>query len=182
MPNVAQHLQAGRLDVDLPDQRLDSVPLLDIIRPISDAIRDLRPQVVYTHHHGDANQDHRAAFAATLVAARPFGDNPVRRLLCYEVASSTEWGPPFADWAFLPTVYIDISATLDEKLRAFEAYRTTFISEVRPYPHPRSPEALRVYAQQRGIAVGMQAAEAFILVRDLLVADALLPPRMPAGS
>ncbi|HTD46521.1 MAG TPA: PIG-L deacetylase family protein [bacterium] len=165
--------------VDLPDQRLDSVPLLDIIRPISDAIRDLRPQVVYTHHHGDANQDHRAAFAATLVAARPFGENPVRRLLCYEVASSTEWGPPFADWAFLPTVYVDISTTLDEKLRAFEAYRNTFISEVKPYPHPRSPEALRVYAQQRGIAVGMQAAEAFILVRDLLVADALLPPSTP---
>src|SRR5207245_6338854 len=60
---------------------------------------------------------------------------------------------PFADWAFHPTVYVDITATLDDKLRAFEAYRNTFISEVKPYPHPRSPEALRVYAQQRGIAV-----------------------------
>lgn len=161
--------------VELPDQRLDSLPLLEVIRPISAAIRDLRPQVVFTHHRGDANQDHRVAFAATLVAARPFGDHPVQRLLCYEVASSTEWGPPFPEWAFLPTVYVDISATLEEKVKAFEAYRDTFVSEVKPYPHPRSPEAVRVYAQQRGIAVGMQATEAFVLVRDLFMADRILP-------
>ena len=153
--------------VDLPDQRLDGMPLLEVIRPISTAIRELRPDVVYTHHHGDANQDHRTVFAATLVAARPFGDNSVQRLLCYEVASSTEWGAPFAEWAFLPTVYVDITQTLETKLRAFEAYRETFVSEVRPFPHPRSPEAVRVYAVHRGTAAGMQAAEAFALVREL---------------
>jgi N-acetylglucosamine malate deacetylase 1 len=153
--------------VDLPDQRLDGLPLLEVIRPISAVIKDLRPDVVYTHHRGDANQDHRTAFAATLVATRPFGDNPVQRLLCYEVASSTEWGPPFAEWAFLPTVYVDISQTLETKIRAFEAYRDTFVSEVRVFPHPRSPEGVRVYALHHGIAAGMRAAEAFVLVREL---------------
>lgn len=152
----------------LPDQRLDSLPLLEIIKPISNLIQDLRPQVVYTHHRGDANQDHRAIFAATLVAVRPFGHNPVEQVLCYEVASSTEWGPPFAEWAFLPNVYVDITATLEAKLRAFEAYRQTFQSEIKPFPHPRSPEAVRIFAQQRGVTVGMQAAEAFILVRQLV--------------
>jgi len=153
---------------NLPDQRLDDMPLLKVIKPISELVKELRPQVVYTHHRGDANQDHRAVFAATLVAVRPFGGNPVERVLCYEVASSTEWGPPFAEWAFLPNVYVDISATLDAKLQAVEAYRETFQSEIKPFPHPRSPEAVSIYAQHRGVSVGMQAAEAFVLVRELV--------------
>lgn len=153
---------------NLPDQCLDSIPLLEIIRPISQLVNDIRPSVVYTHHRGDANQDHRAAFAATLVAVRPFGDNPVQRVLCYEVASSTEWGPPFADWVFLPNVFVDISTTLCVKQRAIEAYRATHQSEVKPYPHPRSPETVKILAQQRGLTVGMHAAEAFVLVRQLV--------------
>ena len=152
----------------LPDQRLDDMPLLEVIEPIQQLVRELRPQVVYTHHRGDANQDHRAVFAATLVAVRPFGINPVERVLCYEVASSTEWGPPFAEWAFLPNVFVNITATLDTKLRAVDAYQETFQSEVKPFPHPRSPEAVRIYAQQRGVSVGMHAAEAFMLVRELI--------------
>lgn len=153
---------------DLPDQRLDGMPLLEVIQPIHELCKELWPQVVYTHHRGDANQDHRTVFAATLVAVRPFGGNPVERVLCYETASSTEWGPPFAEWEFLPNVFVDISATLEAKLRAVEAYRETFQSEVKPFPHPRSPEAVRIYAQQRGVTVGMLAAEAFVLVRELV--------------
>ena len=152
---------------DKPDQRLDALPLLDVILPISEAVKELRPEVVYTHHHGDVNQDHRTVFAATLVAVRPFGDNPVQEVLCYEVASSTEWAAPAGDWAFLPNVFVDISGTLDDKLEAVEAYRHTFVPEVKPFPHPRSPEAVRIYAQNRGISVGMEAAEAFVLVRRL---------------
>jgi LmbE family N-acetylglucosaminyl deacetylase len=150
---------------DKPDQRLDALPLLDLILPISEAVKELRPEVVYTHHRGDANQDHRAVFAATLVATRPFGDNPVNEVLSYEVASSTEWSAPVGDWAFLPNVFVDISETLDGKLAAVEAYRDTAAPEVRPFPHPRSCEAVRIYAQNRGVSVGMEAAEAFVLVR-----------------
>lgn len=152
----------------LPDQRLDGMALLEIIRPISALVNELRPQIVYTHHRGDANQDHRAIFAATLVAVRPFGGNPVEQVLCYEVGSSTEWGAPFTEAAFLPTVFVDIDATLEAKLAAVEAYRETFESEVKPFPHPRSPEAVRIYAQQRGVSVGMRTAEAFVLVRQLI--------------
>jgi LmbE family N-acetylglucosaminyl deacetylase len=153
---------------NLPDQRMDDMPLLDVIQPIARLVTELRPQILYTHHRGDANQDHRAAFAASLVAVRPFGSNPVARVLCYEVASSTEWGPPVSDWMFVPNVYVDVSATLDAKLRAVEAYRETFESEVKPFPHPRSPEAVQIYAQYRGVTVGMPAAEAFVMVRELV--------------
>ena len=152
----------------LPDQQLDGLPLIEVIKPIHALVRELRPEIVYTHHRGDANQDHRTIFEATLVAVRPFDGNPVRQLYSYEVASSTEWGPPFPEWAFMPNVYIDISGCLEQKLFAVEAYRDTHQNEVRPYPHPRSPEAVRIYAQQRGVTVGMHAAEAFVLVRQLV--------------
>lgn len=153
---------------DLPDQRLDVTPLLEVIDPISAVVNELRPTIVYTHHRGDANQDHRRLFEATLVAVRPFGTNPVEEVLSFEVGSSTEWGPTgLADWAFLPTVFVDVSAHVDQKRAAIEAYRGTHESEVKPYPHPRSPEAVEIYDKQRGISVGMDAAEAFMLIRSL---------------
>ncbi len=152
---------------DKPDQRLDALPLLDVILPISETIKELRPEIVYTHHRGDVNQDHRTVFAATLVAVRPVGDNPVKEVLSYEVASSTEWAPPAGDSAFLPNVFVEISETLEGKLRALESYRDTFAPEVKPFPHPRSPESVRIQAQKRGVGVGMDAAEAFVLIRRL---------------
>ncbi len=151
-----------------PDQHLDAMPLLELIKPIQRATNDVHPRVVYVHHRGDANQDHRAVFAATLVAVRPFGGDLIERVLCYETPSSTEWGPPFGEWAFLPNVFVDITSTLDAKVRALEAYRETFQSEVKPFPHPRSAEAVRISAQQRGLAAGMHAAEAFALLRALV--------------
>lgn len=153
---------------NLPDQKLDHLPLTEVIDPIIKLVRQLQPNIVYTHHRGDANQDHRHIFEATMVAVRPFGNNPVEQVYCYEVASSTEWGPPFNEWAFLPNVYVDIKEFMTTKLAAVEAYRETHESEVKPYPHPRSPEAVDVFAQRHGINVGMTAAEAFMLVRSLV--------------
>ena len=153
---------------DLPDQQLDVTPLTEVIEPILGLVREIQPQVVYTHHRGDANQDHRRLFEATLVAVRPFGNNPVEQVFCYEVASSTEWGPSFIEWAFLPNVFVDIEPFVEQKQAAIEAYRTTHQSEVKPYPHPRAPEAMEIYNKQRGISVGMESAEAFMLMRQLV--------------
>lgn len=152
----------------LPDQRLDGMPLLEVIKPIDKVFKEVRPQVIYTHHRGDANQDHRAVAAATMVVVRPLNGSPVERVLCYEVASSTEWAGPFAESAFLPNFFVDIADTLEAKLRAVNAYRETFQSEVKSFPHPRSAEAVRLYAQQRGVTVGRMAAEAFVLVREVI--------------
>ena len=151
----------------LPDQRLDSLPLLEVIDPIMATVRELRPNVVYTHHKGDVNQDHRVAYEASLVAVRPFGDNPVERVLSYEVPSSTEWAPPDPEWAFHPNVFVDIERSLEKKLEAFAHYSATHQSEVKAFPHPRSTEALRLHNRHRGISVGMQACEAFVLIRQL---------------
>jgi LmbE family N-acetylglucosaminyl deacetylase len=151
----------------LPDQRLDTLPLLDVIAPIEKVIAELRPDVVLTHFKEDSNQDHRLVFQATLVAARPVNGSTVRRLMCYEIPGSTEWAGPFQESVFTPNVYVDVSSTLDKKIEAMHAYADTHISEVRPYPHPRSYEALEIYARRYGIAAGLEAAEPFMLLREI---------------
>lgn len=151
----------------LPDQRLDTLPLLAVIAPVEDAVRRYRPDVVLTHFAHDVNQDHRAVFAAVLVATRPVPGTPVRRLLCWETASSTEWAPPLPASAFSPNVFVDISETLPLKLRAMSAYAETHVSEVRDFPHPRSYRAIEAAAHHHGVTVGVGAAEPFVLIREL---------------
>ncbi len=148
----------------LPDQRLDQVGLLEVVRPIERHVRELQPDVVLCPPAEDVNQDHRAAFDATMIAVRPTPDCPVRLTMAYEVLSSTEWCSP-TKAQFQPDVYFDIASVMDRKLAALEAYGKTHVSELRQFPHPRSLKGLQVYAQQRGLSVGLHCAEAFRLVR-----------------
>lgn len=162
---VASHL--GAKDVftfGLPDNRFDSVPLLDVVKLIERVVADVAPDVVYTQHGGDLNVDHTVTFRATLTATRPMAGAAVRAVYAYEVASSTEWAFAQFDPPFRPQRYVDISATLDRKIEAMQMYE----SESRPAPHPRSPEALRALAARRGSEVGFRAAEAFAVVRELV--------------
>ena len=147
----------------LPDNRLDTVPLLEVVQHVEAVIDELQPEVVYTQHGGDLNIDHVTLYRATLTATRPVPGHPVRAVYAYEVASSTEWSFARFEPAFRPTTFVEIGATLEVKLRAMEMYE----AEVRPFPHPRSPEALRARAHHWGSAVGVEAAEAFELVREL---------------
>jgi len=154
--------------LDFPDQKLDNFPLLDVIKPISEQVKRIKPKIVYTHHFGDLNQDHRTVFDATMVAVRPLGENKVKRVLCYEVASSTEWGALSNYRSFTPNIFSNISDTIEIKLNALQEYKNTFRPEVLPFPHPRSIEATKIYAGYRGISAGVKFAEAFNLVRELL--------------
>jgi LmbE family N-acetylglucosaminyl deacetylase len=149
----------------LPDQRLDALPLLDVITPIEKCVRQIQPDLVFTHFSQDANQDHRIVFQATLVATRPVPGASVATVLCYETASSTEWAPPFPGSIFSPNVFVDISLTLPVKLTAMGAYEQTFSGEMHPYPHPRSYQALEAISRRHGATAGVGAAEAFMLVR-----------------
>ena len=152
--------------VGLPDQRLDTLSLLDVIAPIEQCIADLQPDVVLTHFGGDVNEDHRLVSRATIVATRPVAGCSVRRVCAYEVPSSTDWAPPVPGSVFTPNLFVDISGTLETKLTAMKAYAEAFRSEVRPYPHPRSLEALTAYAQRHGVVSGQLAAEPFMMLRE----------------
>ena len=150
--------------LDLPDNRLDSLDRLDLIKQIEQRIARHQPQVVYVHHAGDVNVDHRLLHEAVVTACRPTPRQPVQRLLSFEVASSTEWQPPGSAPPFQPNWFVDISAQWPRKREALAAYA----SEMRPWPHARSLEALEHLARWRGAQVGVEAAEAFCLLRQLL--------------
>lgn len=139
------------------DQRLDTLALTDIITPLERIVRDVRPQIVYCQYGGDANLDHAIVFKAQLVATRPT-EPSIEAIYAFDTASSTEWGFPRT---FLPDTWVDVTATLEQKLAAMACYE----SEVRDYPHPRSLEALRYRAHAWGNQACMHAAEVFMTVR-----------------
>jgi LmbE family N-acetylglucosaminyl deacetylase len=149
---------------EFPDNRMDTVALLDIIKPIEALLAKYRPDTVFTHHAGDVNIDHRRTHEAVVTACRPQHGHPVKTLLCFEVPSSTEWQLPGSAPAFAPNWFVDISTTLDRKLAALEAYA----EELRAWPHPRSLQGVEHLAHWRGAIVGVDAAEAFMLGRQLV--------------
>lgn len=159
---VAEHLGARDLFMfNLPDNRFDTVPMLEVVKIIEDLVDQLKPGAVFTQHGGDLNIDHQLLYRATLTATRPTAGVPVREVYAYEVASSTEWAFQKFEPAFRPSVFVDIGETLERKIGAMQMYE----SEARSFPHPRSPESLRAAAQRWGSVVGVSAAEAFEPVR-----------------
>lgn len=174
-PSLVEELQAcsrkvsqilGAKDIfffSLPDNRFDTVPLLNIIKLIEELLKKTSPQVIYTQHGGDLNIDHRVTFEATLTATRPTPDSFVHTVYAYEVPSSTEWSFQKLEPVFRPNTFMDISDTLEIKLAAMEMYE----SEARQFPHPRSMHGLKAIAHRWGSVVGLNAAEAFELVREV---------------
>lgn len=147
----------------LPDNRFDTVAALDVVKIVEELVDGIGPEIVFTQHGGDLNVDHGVVFRAVLAATRPMAGHPVRRVYGYEVASSTEWAFGQFEPVFRPNTFVDVAETLETKVAAMECYR----SERRAFPHPRSPEGLRAAARRWGTAVGLEAAEAFQLVRSV---------------
>ena len=145
----------------LPDNRLDELARLQVIQRIERVLASVQPEVVYTHAACDLNLDHQIVHEAVLTACRPIPDQRVKRILCFEVPSSTEWRGAGSGPAFVPNWFVDISATLAAKRAALGEYA----GEMRPWPHARSIEACEHLAGWRGASVGVAAAEAFMLAR-----------------
>ncbi len=145
---------------DFPDNRFDSLPLLDLIKPIESLIEKIEPTVVYTHHPSDLNIDHCYTFRAVLTAIRPMQGTPVKELYSFEIPSSTEWSFGKIATPFSPNTFLDIENTLETKIKAMEQYST----EKRSFPHPRSQEALQAVAKHWGSTAGLLAAEPFELI------------------
>jgi LmbE family N-acetylglucosaminyl deacetylase len=141
------------LFADLPDQRLDSLALIDVTRVVDEVLDSWQPDVVYTHFSGDVNLDH--------AACRPYQRRGVRELLAFETPSSTEWGWPGLGDRFSPSVFVDITESLDAKIAAMACYD----SELRTEPHPRSLAALRTRSAYWGSVIATSAAEPFMLLR-----------------
>lgn len=160
---AAEMLRLSSLELwDLPDQRLDTLPLIDVVQRVEAVVDELRPDLVYTHFPGDVNADHEVVARAAWTACRPYVLPRLRRFAVFETPSSTEWGWS-AGSPFTPSLYVDVTGTLDAKLEAMACYET----ELRPPPHPRSLGALRERAAYWGSRVGRQSVEPFQVLREV---------------
>ncbi|RPF38091.1 PIG-L deacetylase family protein [Streptomyces sp. TLI_185] len=147
----------------LPDQRLDAIPLIDVVQRVEEVVDALRPDIVYTHFPGDVNTDHGIVARAAWTACRPYVLPELRRFAVFETPSSTEWAWPVDSAAFAPCLYADVTDTLEVKLEAMACYDT----ELRDYPHPRSLRALQERAAYWGSRVGRLAVEPFQVLREV---------------
>ena len=141
-----------------PDNRFDSVALLDIIKIISKVKEEVKPDIIFTHYEHDLNIDHRITYQAVITATRPLKNECAKEIYSFEILSSTEWNYPLS---FSPDIYFDISNTINLKLEAMKKYN----SELCKYPHPRSLEGIELNAKYQGMRVGKQYVEAFKVVR-----------------
>ena len=149
---------------DFPDNRFDGVDLLDIVKTVERKVRDLQPQIIYTHYSGDLNVDHQCTARAVLTATRPMADCGVEAVYAFETLSSSEWNFDYsAQPAFCPNVFVDIAAYYGQKEQAMNCY----VSELCAFPHPGSLEGMDVLWRTRGMAAGMRRAEAFMLIREV---------------
>ena len=146
--------------LDFPDNRLDGVLLLDIVKAIEIIVSRLNPTIVYTHHASDLNIDHKVTHAAVMTACRPLPEQCVKEVYAFEVLSSTEWGTTCHS-PFIPNHFVDISKFLNQKIEALKEYA----DEIRFPPHSRNLKHVRLLAEHRGNCVGVEAAEAFMVLR-----------------
>jgi LmbE family N-acetylglucosaminyl deacetylase len=155
---------AATIFEDFPAPRLDQFPLHRLADRVSQIISECAADTLYVPFYADVHVDHRVVFDAAVVASRPVPGQRVRRVYCYETLSETEWAAPTSGNAFLPVRYVNIEGHLEDKLAAMKC----FASQVKPFPHPRSLEAIRALAELRGSQCGCRAAEAFWVVREIV--------------
>lgn len=149
---------------DFPDNRFDSLDLLDLIKVIEKEKMAFQPDMIFTHHGGDLNIDHQRTFEAVITACRPMEHETVKSIITFQTPSGTEWRASTDPKHFVPNFFVKVSReNIEAKIAGMEEYQF----EKRSYPHPRSPEALRILAKSWGIATGCEFAEAFCIVRSI---------------
>ena len=149
---------------DFPDNRFDTVALLDIIKVIETEKSNFQPDVIFTHHGGDVNIDHQRTFEAVITSCRPMENEKVLNIITFETPSGTEWRASSDPKHFIPNLFFSVNKeNLESKIKGMESYEF----EKRNYPHPRSPEALKIQAQRWGISIGKEYAEAFQVIRSI---------------
>lgn len=144
-----------------PDNKFDTVPLLDIVQTIESELEKAAPSRIYTHHYGDLNIDHELTCRAVMTAARPLPDTNIEQILGFETLSSTEWAIPTASNSFQPETFVDISKYLESKVEALRYYE----DELRQHPHPRCIKSVQQNGELWGAKAGIAVAEPFELLR-----------------
>lgn len=148
---------------EFPAALLDTIPHARLNEAMGKLLDDVNPELLFLPFNGDLHRDHRLVFESALVAARPHSARSVQAIYAYETLSETNWNAAPLTPGFWPNTYVDISDFLKVKLEAMSIYQ----SQVKPFPHERSLQALESLARLRGATVGFEAAEAFVLIRSV---------------
>ena len=143
--------------------RLESFPRKDFNNALLEVIKSSQPEVVYIPHWGDMQKDHQIVAEAAMVALRSKYNHPAKRIYAYETLSETGINLPNIQNAFIPNVYVDISEYIDKKKEVLKCYA----SQLGVFPDLRSIEAIDALARLRGATINVNAAEAFVLVREV---------------
>ena len=146
--------------LDYPDNKMDSVPLLDVVKDIEKIKQKIKPNILYTHFSNDLNIDHRIAYQASVTASRPKTNETVKKIFCFEILSSTEWSDKNKQ-IFSPNYFVDISKFINKKIKALKKYD----KEIKKSPNARSLENIKNLASIRGSSIGTYYAEAFFIER-----------------
>lgn len=149
--------------LDFPAAMLEEIPRYQLNQALMDVVQKFNPNEVYIPHRGDMQLDHKLVVDAAMVALRPKYEHAVRKIYAYETMSETGWDIPNICNEFIPTVYEDISMTLQKKMDALEMYE----SQIMDFPNARSLEAILALAKYRGTLMSLEAAEAFELIREI---------------
>ncbi len=149
---------------DFPAPRLEQFPQYLLAKELSSLIQQLDADMLYIPHKGDLHMDHGAIYNACLVAARPFSGQTIKKILAYETLSETEWGHPTVDSVFIPTLF---NVLTESDFEAKKQSMLCFNSQLKPFPHTRSIEAIHHLASLRGAYVGSLYAESFMLIREI---------------
>lgn len=147
-----------------PDNKMDTIALLDIVKKLEKVVDKIQPSIVYTHYSDDLNIDHRISHQAVLTACRPQPENNVNEIYSFEILSSTDWASSSEKNIFIPNRFVDISNFIDLKVKALNVYS----EEMRNYPHSRSIETVKLLAKYRGSTMGMKDCESFKIERVLV--------------
>ncbi|MBZ0156714.1 MAG: PIG-L family deacetylase [Alphaproteobacteria bacterium] len=150
-------------NLELPTTRLESLPITDLIEKMSSVFRQIQPEVIYLPYRGDIHTDHKVVFDAAVSCTKWFRYGSVKQILAYETLSETDFEINPESRGFRPNVFVDITLYLDKKIDIMKVYK----NELGQFPFPRSPEAIRSLALFRGAIAGCNAAEAFMLLKEI---------------
>ncbi len=150
---------------NFPDNQLDTIPLLTIVKKLEREIKLFKPSIIFTHFENDLNIDHQITCKSVLTATRPKTSLFVKKIYCFETLSNTDFNfIKNKKKLFNPNFYVDIEKYLKKKLNLLKIYKR----EIKSWPHQRSIKGVKVLSNYRGSQIGVKNAEAFVCLRELL--------------
>jgi len=149
---------------NLPDNKLDTIPLLSIVKKVENEIKVFKPSVIFTHFEDDLNIDHQITCKSVLTATRPQTKLFVKKLYCFETLSNTDFSFKKKNKVFNPNFFVDINKFIKKKLELLKIYKR----ELKQWPHQRSLRGVKILSNYRGSQIGVKNAEAFMCLRELL--------------